>query len=65
MPGRDVRILETTVRDGGYEIDHNWGLEDVAALVSLLDAAGFTYLSRLAASNRPRCRVKLAAGPAT
>jgi 4-hydroxy 2-oxovalerate aldolase len=68
--GRDVRVLETTVRDGGYEIDHNWGVEDIATLVSLLDGAGFRFLEvghgtgvgthRYPPHNRPRVRAALA-----
>src|ERR1041385_3013848 len=36
----DVRILETTIRDGGYELAHQFTEEDVALVVSTLDAAG-------------------------
>jgi hypothetical protein len=36
--GAPVRILETTVRDGDYEIDHSGSADDVALLASLLVA---------------------------
>ena len=36
----DVRVLETTIRDGGYEISHQFTEEDVALVVSTLEAAG-------------------------
>lgn len=39
-----VRILETTIRDGGYEISHQFTEEDVALVVSTLDAAGVSYI---------------------
>lgn len=35
-----VRVLETTIRDGGYEISHQFTEEDVALVVSTLEAAG-------------------------
>ena len=36
----DVRVLETTIRDGGYEVSHQFTEEDVALVVSTLEAAG-------------------------
>ena len=39
-----VKVVEVTVRDGGYEIGHDYGVESVAAIVSGLDAAGFEYI---------------------
>jgi 4-hydroxy 2-oxovalerate aldolase len=36
----DVRVLETTIRDGGYELSHQFTEEDVALVVSTLEAAG-------------------------
>lgn len=39
-----VRILDTTIRDGGYEISHQFTEEDVALVVSTLDAAGVGYI---------------------
>ncbi|HWO18031.1 MAG TPA: hypothetical protein VNO30_04625 [Kofleriaceae bacterium] len=39
-----VRVLDTTIRDGGYEISHQFTEEDVALVVSTLDAAGVGYI---------------------
>jgi 4-hydroxy-2-oxovalerate aldolase len=43
-PARPVRILETTLRDGTYEIDFQFSIEDTAFLASALDRAGFSYI---------------------
>ncbi|HEU4730141.1 MAG TPA: hypothetical protein VFT22_19720 [Kofleriaceae bacterium] len=40
----DVRVLETTIRDGGYEISHQFTEEDVALVVSTLEAAGVSLI---------------------
>lgn len=39
-----VHVLETTIRDGGYEISHQFTEEDVALAVSTLDHAGVSYI---------------------
>jgi 4-hydroxy 2-oxovalerate aldolase len=39
-----VRVLETTIRDGGYEISHQFTEEDVALVVSTLGGAGVRYI---------------------
>ncbi|MEJ7604658.1 MAG: hypothetical protein WKG01_42790, partial [Kofleriaceae bacterium] len=39
-----VRVLETTIRDGGYEISHEFTEEDVALVVGTLEAAGVGYI---------------------
>ncbi len=39
-----TRILETTIRDGSYEIDFQFTRQDVAVLAGLLDLAGFRYI---------------------
>jgi isopropylmalate/homocitrate/citramalate synthase len=35
-----VRILDTTIRDGGYMVNHHYSRSDVATLVGGLDLAG-------------------------
>lgn len=40
----DVKILETTIRDGSYEVGFQFTLEDVARMGSLLDQAGFSFI---------------------
>src|ERR1700759_188690 len=40
----DVRVLETTIRDGGYELSHQFTEEDVALVVSTLEAAGVSLI---------------------
>lgn len=40
----DVRVLETTIRDGGYELAHQFTDEDVALVVSTLEAAGVSLI---------------------
>lgn len=37
-------MLETTIRDGGYEISHQFTADDVALVVSTLEAAGVSYI---------------------
>jgi len=39
-----VRVLETTIRDGSYEISHQFTEEDVALVVSTLEAAGVALI---------------------
>jgi 4-hydroxy 2-oxovalerate aldolase len=39
-----VHVLETTIRDGGYEISHQFTEEDVALAVSTLEHAGVSYI---------------------
>lgn len=39
-----ARVLDTTIRDGGYEVAHQLTEEDVALVVSTLDAAGVGYI---------------------
>jgi 4-hydroxy-2-oxovalerate aldolase len=39
-----VHVLETTLRDGGYEISHPFTEEDVALVVSTLELAGVSYI---------------------
>src|SRR5688572_20375939 len=39
-----VRVLDTTIRDGGYEIAHQFTEEDVALVVGTLDAAGVSLI---------------------
>jgi isopropylmalate/homocitrate/citramalate synthase len=39
-----VHVLEATIRDGGYEISHQFTEEDVALVVSTLEAAGVRYI---------------------
>src|SRR6185369_8849007 len=41
---KDVRLVETTLRDGGYEIDFQFTAEDTAFLAGTLDRAGFTFI---------------------
>lgn len=62
----DVRVLETTIRDGGYEISHQFTEEDVALVVSTLEAAGVGLIEvgygmgvgsqRFSSSTRPKER---------
>src|SRR5215831_6579255 len=44
MIERAVHLLETTIRDGSYEIDFQFTAEDTAFLAGLLDRAGVRYL---------------------
>jgi 4-hydroxy-2-oxovalerate aldolase len=39
-----IRILETTIRDGSYEVGFQFTLQDVAELAGLLDEAGFSFI---------------------
>jgi 4-hydroxy 2-oxovalerate aldolase len=39
-----VHILETTIRDGSYEVGFQFTRQDVAILAGLLDQAGFSYI---------------------
>jgi len=39
-----VKILECTIRDGGYEIDFQWSPEEIEQVVAELAAAGFEYI---------------------
>jgi 4-hydroxy-2-oxovalerate aldolase len=39
-----VKILDTTIRDGSFEVGFQFTLEDVAIVAAILDAAGFTYI---------------------
>jgi 4-hydroxy 2-oxovalerate aldolase len=39
-----MRILECTIRDGGYEIDFQWSAEEIERIVSELSSAGFRYI---------------------
>jgi 4-hydroxy-2-oxovalerate aldolase len=39
-----VRILETTIRDGSYEVGFQFTRQDVAKLGGLLDEAGFSFI---------------------
>ena len=39
-----VHLLDTTIRDGGYEISHQFTEEDVALVVSTLELAGVSYI---------------------
>jgi 4-hydroxy 2-oxovalerate aldolase len=39
-----VRILEATVRDGGYMVDHHFSQIDLTTLVGGLDRAGLPYI---------------------
>jgi 4-hydroxy 2-oxovalerate aldolase len=65
----DVRVLDTTIRDGSYEIAHQFTEEDVALVVSTLDAAGVGLIEighgwgvgneRFAKANRPKVRAAL------
>lgn len=40
----EAEILETTIRDGSYEIDFQYTVHDVIVLSHLLDQAGFKYI---------------------
>ena len=44
MPARKIHLLETTLRDGGYEVDHQWTAEDTAVLATAFEASGFSYI---------------------
>jgi 4-hydroxy 2-oxovalerate aldolase len=39
-----VKILDCTIRDGGYEIDFQWPPEEIEQVVGALAAAGFEYV---------------------
>ena len=39
-----MKILECTIRDGGYAIDFQWSPDEVSAIVGGLAAAGFEYI---------------------
>jgi len=39
-----VKILECTIRDGGYAIDFQWPPDEIAAIVGGLATAGFQYI---------------------
>ncbi|HVE86469.1 MAG TPA: hypothetical protein VND93_26615 [Myxococcales bacterium] len=43
MPS-NVHLLETTLRDGSYEVDNQFTAQDTAVLVHALDQAGLRYL---------------------
>src|SRR5215475_5399249 len=65
----DVRVLETTIRDGGYELSHQFTEEDVALVVSTLEAAGVSLIEigygmgvgshTFASSTRPKERAAI------
>jgi 4-hydroxy 2-oxovalerate aldolase len=38
------RIVETTIRDGSYEVEFQYTREDLIILAGLLDEAGFSYI---------------------
>jgi len=39
-----MKILECTIRDGGYEIDFQWSPEEIERIVTELAAVGFPYI---------------------
>jgi 4-hydroxy 2-oxovalerate aldolase/long-chain acyl-CoA synthetase len=39
-----IRIVETTLRDGSYEVEFQFTAEDSALIAAALDRAGFSYL---------------------
>jgi hypothetical protein len=41
---RTVHLLETTLRDGSYEVDFQFTAEDTAILAGGLDNAGISYI---------------------
>src|SRR5688572_16781586 len=41
---KHVRIVEATIRDGGYMVDHHYSRTDLATLVGGLDGAGLPYI---------------------
>ncbi len=44
LPDRSVHIVETTLRDGTYEVDFQFTPEDTAFFASRLDRAGLEYI---------------------
>lgn len=44
MQTKPIHILETTLRDGGYEVDHQFTADDTAVIGSALDEAGFSFI---------------------
>ncbi len=39
-----MKILECTIRDGGYAIDFQWGADEIEQMVGQLASAGFEYI---------------------
>ena len=39
-----MRVLECTIRDGGYAIDFQWSIDEIEQIVGALAAAGFTRI---------------------
>ena len=44
MQTKPVHIVETTLRDGGYEVDHQFTADDTAIIAASLEDAGFSYI---------------------
>ncbi|MEO6952255.1 MAG: hypothetical protein ABI321_10610 [Polyangia bacterium] len=44
MHTKPVHIVETTLRDGGYEVDHQFTADDTAVIAAALEDAGFSYI---------------------